>query len=101
MNRRFITAKEAEQLLPNKKEIHTFIEMPFGLMGADWSREDIIKKLNNSDKIEITGEQARSINHGLAIFDDRASLKSDILFIETDKDKLDKFDPLEDLPSVT
>ena len=97
MNRRFITAREAEQLLPDRKEIHTFVNMPFGLIGADWNREDIIDKLNkNKIKIEIAGEQARSIGHGLAVYDDSAKRQSDVLFIETDRDKLDKIDGFTD-----
>ena len=92
--KRFITADEAISLLPDKNEIHTFINnpSPIALVGADWSREDLIEKLRNADKIEIAGAQARSMDHGLAVYDDSAMYQSDILFVETDKDKLDKFD---------
>ena len=90
--RRYITADEAISLLPDKSEIHTFINTPRTLLGADWSREDVIERINTADKIEIAGEQARSMGHGLAVYDDSAKYQSDILFVETDKDKLDKFD---------
>ena len=90
--RRYITADEAINLLPDKNEIHTFINTPRTLLGADWSREDVIERLHTADKIEIAGEQARSMGHGLAVYDDSAKYQSDILFVETDKDKLDKFD---------
>ena len=96
MKKRFITSKQAIKLLPDKDQIHTFYNMPFGLLGADWSKEDIIEELNKSDKIEITGECARSMNHGLAVYNDDAILQSDILFVETDKEKLDKFDPIKE-----
>jgi len=95
MNRRFITPEQAQELLPNKNEVHTFYNMPFGLIGADWSKKDVLDKLKKADKIEITGETARSMNHGLAVYDDIAKWQSDILFVETDKEKLDKFDPIE------
>ena len=90
--KRYITVDEAISLLPDKNEIHTFINSPIALIGADWSREDVIEKLKAVDKIEISGVQARTMNHGLAVYDDNAKHQSDILFIETDKDKLDKFD---------
>lgn len=90
--KRFITTDEAINLLPDKNEIHTFINSSVTLIGADWSREDVIEKLKAADKIEIAGYQARNMNHGLAVYNDSAMYQSDILFVETDKDKLDKFD---------
>lgn len=95
MERRFITADQAIELLPDGNEIHTFYNEYFGLFGCDWSREDIIDKLRNSDKIELTGETARGMGHGLAAYNDGA-YQNQILFIETDMEKLDKFDGGED-----
>lgn len=43
--RKFITVDEAINLLPEGDYIHTFFNMPFGLLGADWSREDVIERL--------------------------------------------------------
>ena len=94
MERRFITAKEAVNLLPSGDTIHTFYNEPFGLIGADWDRTDILQKLIESDKIEITGEMARSMSHGLAVYNDDTEYQSEVLFIETDKVKLDEFDPV-------
>ena len=91
--RKIITADEAISLLPDNDNIHTFYNLPIGLVGADWSRKDIIDKLKKVDAIEITGEVARSINHGLAAYYKNAK-QSDVLFIETDKEKIDRFDPL-------
>ena len=96
MKKRFITSKQAIKLLPDKDQIHTFYNMPFALLGADWNREDLIAALNAADKIEISGEHARNMNHGLAMYNDDAILQSDILFVETDKEKLDKFDPIKE-----
>ncbi len=90
--RRYITADEAIALLPEKEYIHTFINTPPALCGADWERQDVIDKLKTADKIEITGEQSRMMGHGLAVYNDDAKYLSDVLFIETDNEKLDAFD---------
>lgn len=91
--RRYITYEEAAALLPEGEYVHTFINGGFGLMGADWGREEILDKLQHSDIIELTGTQARSMGHGMAAYNKTAKWQSDILFIETDKDKLNAFDP--------
>lgn len=100
--RRYITADEAITLLPEKEYIHTFIHTPPALVGADWERQDVIDKLKTADKIEIAGEQSRMMGHGLAVYNDDAKYLSDVLFIETDTEKLDAFDnPSEDLEELT
>ena len=91
--RKFITVDEAINLLPEGDYIHTFFNMPFGLLGADWSREDVIDKFKTSDKIELTGEQARGLGHGLAAYNNDTKKQSEILFVETDMKKLLSFDP--------
>ena len=91
--RRYLDIKEAISLLPDTDEIHTFYQMGGTLVGADWDRADILQKLAESDKIEITGKQARSMGHGLAVYSDNTKWQSEILFIETDEKKLDAFDP--------
>ena len=91
--RKFITVEEAVDLLPDGDYIHTFFNMPFGLLGADWSREDVIDKFKTSDKIELTGEQARSLGHGLAVYNNDTKKQSEILFVETNMKKLLSFDP--------
>lgn len=93
--RKFISAEEAIDLLPKGECIHTFYNESFGLIGADWDRDDLIEKIKTSDKIELTGETARSMNHGIAVYNNDTKWHSDILFVETDKDKLEKFDPEE------
>lgn len=92
--RKFVSVDEAINLLPEGDEIHTFYNCGNSLIGADWDRQGVIDKLNASDKIELTGMQARSIGHGLAVYNNDTKWQSEVLFIETDKDKLDAFDPL-------
>lgn len=95
MHRRFITAEEAISLLPDKEQIHTFYDMPFGLLGADWSRDEVVAKFKKSTKIELTGQGARELGHGVAAYDVFTKLQSEVLFVETDQTKLDAFDPWE------
>ncbi len=93
--KKFLTSEEAINLLPDGDEIHTFYNFPLGLVGADWERKYVIEKLNNpNNKIEICGEAARGMNHGICVYPNREISQSDILFIETDMDKLNEMDPL-------
>lgn len=94
--RRYLTADEAVSLLPGGDEIHTQIQNGMMFIGADWSREDVITKIENSDVREITGPHARAIGHGLVLYNQDAKWQSDLLFVETDKAKLDEFDPVEE-----
>ena len=91
--KKIITSEEAIELLPEGNEIHTFYNAPMCLVGADWSREDIIKKLESVDVIELTGEVARSMDHGMCAYN-HGCLQGEVLFIETDMAKLNAFDPL-------
>ena len=94
MKKKFITPEEAIALLPTGETVHTFYNAPFGLIGADWDRKDIIETLNKSDNIiELTGEVARSLDHGICVYVKGCNVQSDVLFIKTDPEKLEKFDP--------
>lgn len=92
----FITADEAIELLPEGENIHTFRQSGLALIGADWLREEIIDLIRKSDCLELTGGGARSMGHGLATYDHDAKMQSDILFVETDMEKLQALDPDEE-----
>ena len=94
--KKFISADEAIAILPEGEYIHTFRESGLALIGADWLREEIIELIRKSDCLELTGEGARSMGHGLAIYDHDAKMQSDILFVETDMEKLQALDPDEE-----
>ncbi len=83
-----ITAEEAESLLPAGKDIHTFRNASFGLIGCDWSREKLILALHQAgeDGIQLAGEMAARMKHGLVINHDGA------LFIETVPEELAKIE---------
>lgn len=93
--RKYITFDEAVSLLPNEEEIHTFYNTSFGLLGADWRRAEIIDKLQKSEIIELTGETARSMGHGMCAYNKDTKYQKDILFIQTDEEKLLAFDESE------
>lgn len=90
--KKYLTVEQAISLLPEGEDIHTFYG-GVALIGADWERQEVIDKLKSVDKIEIAGEFARRMGHGLAVYNDNAEYLSDVLFIETDKKKLDALDP--------
>ena len=91
-NKKFITYEQAIELLPEEEHIHTFYNMSFGLCGADWSRQDILDKLKSSEIIELTGEVARGMGHGMCAYNKDTEYRSDILFIQTDEEKLSAFE---------
>ena len=90
--KKYLTKEEAISVLPQGESIHTFYNPGFGLVGADWSREDIIDKIQKSDIIELAGKKARGMNHGICVYDKDTKHLSVILFIETDESKLSVID---------
>lgn len=68
MSRLMIPLEEAVKLLPDGNSIHTFRNPgPAILVGADWSRAEILKALQRADEIHVTGEGAQGMGHGLWI----------------------------------
>ena len=94
--KRYLSAEEAESILPEGEDIHTFIQQGMMFFGADWSREDIIDKIQKSEIRELTGPAARRMKHGLVLYNKNAKYQSDLLFVETNMEKLDKLDPPEE-----
>jgi hypothetical protein len=76
-DRVFLSFDEAVAMLPDKPDIHTFRNLSFMLIGADWSRPDIESVLRKH-KPELAGEMATNMGHGLVVIDEIGSL-----FIET------------------
>ena len=81
----YITAEQAISVLPDGDSVHTFYNSEFGLIGADWGKEDITEKLRRSDIIDLTGPGARGMGHGICAYNKDAKYQSDVLFIETDE----------------
>lgn len=94
MAKRFLTPEQAEFLLPDEESINTFYNLPVTLVGADWSREEVLAKIHDPDVlIEMTGEQARNMGHGMCVHPSAERyFQSQILFIETNEDKIKRFE---------
>lgn len=89
----YLTYDEAVSILPNDEYIHTFRNESFGLIGADWSREEILAELKKTDVvIELTGKHARNMGHGMCAYSKDVKWQSGILFIETNEEKLCAFE---------
>ena len=84
----YITTEQAISVLPDGDTVHTFYNPGYGLVGADWSKEDITDKLRRSDIIELTGPAARGMGHGICAYNKDTKCQSDILFVETDEERL-------------
>lgn len=84
----YITIEQAISVLPDRDSVHTFYNPGFGLMGADWSRDDVVDKLRSSDIIELTGPAARGMGHGMCAYSKDTKRQSGILFIETDEERV-------------
>ena len=91
--KKYLTYEEAMSLLPNEKEIHTFYNCSFGLLGADWRKEEVLELLKNPcTTIELTGENAKAMKHGMCAYRKGERDHSLIVFIETDDEKLSAFE---------
>lgn len=86
--KKFITKEQAVYILPDGNLIHTFYQLGSSLVGADWRREEIIEKIQKSDILELTGEIAKGMGHGLVAYDKDTERQSQILFIETNAEEV-------------
>ena len=86
---RRLTVEEAKSLLPKGKTIHVYCNPGGMLIGADWSRKDVLTELEGRpDSIEIGGSKCRRIGHGIVVHTNEGPW-----FFEQKKKKLDEFDP--------
>lgn len=88
----YITTEQALSILPDGDEIHTFVNAAFGLMGCDWNRLELEDKIKKSDYLELTEKMAKGMNHGLCAYDNSVTKQSEILFIETNPNKLEQLE---------
>ena len=76
-----LTVEQALQMLPDKDIIHTFYQGPV-MLGADWDAEDVKQELRKSIRIELSGEIATSMNHGLCFWQGEET-RARWVFVET------------------
>jgi hypothetical protein len=87
---RFVTTQEAISLLNDDERIHTFRNTSVILLGCDNDRSKILEIINDAKTIQIGGAGCRNLNHALVVEERNGSM----LFVETDMEKLNKFDPI-------
>lgn len=71
--RQKLSLQEATDLLPTGKEVHTFRNSSFMLIGADWPRAKVLKAIEKHG-VELAGPSATAMKHGLVLFDDHGPL---------------------------
>lgn len=79
ITRQKISLQEAEAMLPEGDDIHTFRNSSFMLIGADWRRKAILAAIKKHG-VELSGPMATRMDHGLVLFDENGPL-----FIATKK----------------
>nr|WP_315595287.1 hypothetical protein [uncultured Cupriavidus sp.] len=84
MSKVFVTAEEAEKLLPRRRKIHTFIRI-FGWMGADLDREELLEAFQAAKNVEVS-QDAACFDHYLAV-----KIDGMVTYIETNLKALAKF----------
>ena len=72
-----LTKEEAIAMLGDKEFIHTFRDSDISLIGAEWSRKEILEAIDEF-QFELTGETATKMGHGMAFKDNYGWL-----FVET------------------
>lgn len=63
--------------------VHTFYNVPFGIIGGDHELESVLQDIDDSFICKKTGPQAMAMGHGLAVVPSEHCKQSDILFVET------------------
>ena len=81
-DRKVITFDQAVSMLPDGDTVHTFLQAGFGLIGADWPRENILADFEKYE-VELTGPAATAMDHGLGFHDGKH-----FVFVATNPDKV-------------
>jgi len=79
-----LTKSDVYNLMP---KVHTFLNPGHMLLGADWSMKAFVDAVEESDQIEIGGDQCKSMGHGLVIW-----RGDDPVFIECDEEIIKEFE---------
>lgn len=84
MSKVFVTAEEAEKLLPRRRKIHTFIRI-FGWQGDNVDRETLLKVFESAKSVEVS-QDAACFDHYLAV-----RIDGMVTYVETNLKALAKF----------
>jgi hypothetical protein len=86
-----LTKTEALKLIVERDGmIHTFLNNPTGLLGADHDKKSIIESIDNAKELQLAGAQAQGFKHALAIIPHIPFTQSQILFVETKPEEVEK-----------
>lgn len=67
MGRVILTKEQAISALKPGDRIHTFLSGGMIMIGADWDRKDALEAIEQSKLIELSGDNARAMGHGLCM----------------------------------
>lgn len=84
MSKVFVTAAEAESLMPRRKKIHTFIRI-FGWHGAHVDREKVLHAFQKAKTVEVS-QEAACLDHYLAV-----NMDGIMTYVETNLKALARF----------
>lgn len=91
LKRLFITKEEALSVLDD--DLHVFLNTSVGvILGAGWSKEQIEEAIEKAVRIEIAGEQAKAMKHGIAVTVKKDEDDTYYAFISTNMEKLEKLE---------
>lgn len=62
-----LSYEQAEAMLPDGEQVHTFLDGGLALIGADWDRDQVLMLLRDGHP-ELSGEAATAMGHGLVAF---------------------------------
>lgn len=71
--KQFLTIEQFEKVLDvtPEKTVHTFRDSGFALIGADWSKNKLVKTAKHyQDSVQVSGPAARESGHGVVFRDD-------------------------------
>lgn len=65
----FLSKEEALKLIGPKESVHVFLNPGVGMIiGADWSWKEITQLIEDSQTIEIGGEECKRMKHDIVAF---------------------------------
>jgi hypothetical protein len=89
MSKLILTKEQAVELIGDRESIHTLVNpSPSILIGCDYSRKEIMEAIEQSHLIEVAGESAKSMGHGIVIW----TSESNYMFVEVDAQQLNEIE---------
>lgn len=87
--KKHLTVEQAMSALPDGEDVHTFRNPGGMLLGCDMPRGGVKDEMERAEYIELAGESAKGMGHGIAIIPLNCKYLGDVLFVETVAERLD------------